>query len=515
MSGPDAATQQQLQTIARGGALNLVGAIVAATATFLLVVVVARTVEQEAAGALFAATSVMMILIGLAALGTDTGLARFLLRFEATGRRQEIDAVIRVAATPVAAATMVLSVAVLVGAGPLADIIGLDIEGGSTMLRILAGTLPFAVANDFALAGTRAFGRMRPTVTIDRIGRSVVQIAALLAVGLGGGGAIALMIAWSLPYVVFAGLSVLTFDRMLRRRRQGRPEPTPVVNPGLHREFWHFTWPRSVARVCQVVIQRADIVIIASLLGTADAAVYTAATRFVVLGQFAMTAIVQVLQPRFTELLARGEVSTVRDIFKVSTAWSMAMAWPLYLVVAGAAPLYLDLFGELAGDDGVVTVVVMAVAMMFASAAGPLDTLLLMAGGSTASLLNAGVATIVDLAGCFILVPTIGIDGAAIAWGAAVVVRNALTWVQVRRLLDVSPLSRAGGVVAAASVVCVGGPVLLATSTAGADVVPVAIAGLVGLGAYAGALWSQRQALALGSLRALVVRRRPGPIATG
>ncbi len=46
---PDAATQQQLGKIARGGALNLVGAVVSAAATFLLVVIVARTVDQETA----------------------------------------------------------------------------------------------------------------------------------------------------------------------------------------------------------------------------------------------------------------------------------------------------------------------------------------------------------------------------------------------------------------------------------------------------------------------------------
>ena len=275
----------------------------------------------------------------------------------------------------------------------------------------------------------------------------------------------------------------------------------------MRREFWAYTWPRSIARICQIVIQRADIVIIAALLGAKEAAIYTAATRFVVLGQFAVTAIVQVLQPRFTDLLARDELATVREVFKVSTAWSMALAWPLYLGVAGAAPLYLGLFGESYSSDGVTTVVVMALAMMFASAAGPLDTLLLMAGGSTASLVNAGVATIIDITMCFLLIPHVGMSGAAIAWAAAVVSRNALTWVQVEHILHFSPLSRGGAIVALSSVLCVGAPVVIVAIATGTEPVPVVLAWCIGVGAYLAVLWSQRRPLGLDAMRTVV--RRP------
>ncbi len=450
----------------------------------------------------------MLILIALAALGTDTGLARYLLRFEATGRQGDIDRIVRVALTPVVATSLALMVIVLAAAEPIADAIGLDVDGGATMLRVVAVALPFASINDFALAGTRAFGKMRPTVVIDRLGRSLLQTVALLLVGLAGGGPVALMVAWTAPYVLAGIVSAVTFSRLLEfRRREWSPDAETSDPTIVRREFWAYTWPRSIARICQIVIQRADIVIIAALLGAKEAAIYTAATRFVVLGQFAVTAIVQVLQPRFTDLLAREELATVREVFKVSTAWSMALAWPLYLGVAGAAPLYLGLFGESYGSDGVTTVVVMALAMMFASAAGPLDTLLLMAGGSTASLVNAGVATIIDVTMCFLLIPHVGMSGAAIAWAAAVVSRNALTWVQVEHILHFSPLSRGGAIVALSSVLCIGAPVVIVAIATGTEPVPVVLAWCIGAGAYLAVLWSQRRPLGLDALRTVV--RRP------
>ena len=263
--------------------------------------------------------------------------------------------------------------------------------------------------------------------------------------------------------------------------------------------------------MAQIAIQRADIIIVAALISPAAAAVYTAATRFVVLGQFSSMAIQRVLQPRLTSLLARDEHDTVRDVFKVSTAWSISMSWPLYLVTACAAPLYLQIFGSGYRADGVPVVVVMAIGMMFAMAAGPLDTLLLMAGGSTASLVNTIVALVVDIGLCFVLIPSWGITGAAVAWASSVMVRNTLTFVQVYRLNRVTPFSRGATVVAVASVACFAVPLLVAGALTELTAVVAVTVVLLGSVAYAGILWVEREPLALSAFGALVGRRGATP----
>ena len=95
-----------------------------------------------------------------------------------------------------------------------------------------------------------------------------------------------------------------------------------------------------------MAIQRMDIILIAALMSPKDAAIYTAATRFVALGQFGTQAIQQVLQPKFTALLANHEHESLRDVYQISAAWSMSIAWPMYMVVASAPLAYLGLFGS-------------------------------------------------------------------------------------------------------------------------------------------------------------------------
>jgi O-antigen/teichoic acid export membrane protein len=153
-------------------------------------------------------------------------------------------------------------------------------------------------------------------------------------------------------------------------------------------------------------------------------------------------------------------------------------------------------------------VVVMMLGMLVAIYSGPVDTVLLMSGRSTASLLTSLVALAIDLGLCFLLIPRIGISGAAIAWSVAVVVRAIMSYALVRHSLRLSPVSRASAITAGASVGCFGLPMLALTVLGYATIVPFVIVGVVGAGCYVGILWLARRALHLSAMRALVAGRR-------
>ena len=502
-------TRRHLTTVARGGAISLAGATVSAVAGFALVLVVTNYFSADAAGTFFAVTSVLLLLVALSSLGTETGLARFMLRFESLGRVGDLRHVVRVAFRSSLTLAVVLAVALFAFAEPVAEAIGVAENDGPTMLRVLAACLPFVALNNLSLAGTRAFGRMGPTAKVDSIGRSAAQPALATAVGLAGAGSIALTTSWVIPYVVASSVSGVMFLRLLRRRGVLSAEATPVTPyADVRREFWSFTWPRAITRISQMAIQRADIVLVAALLSPKDAALYTAATRFVALGQVAAQAIQQVLQPKFTELLVNeDEHAVLSTVYRVSAAWAMAVSWPLYLVVGCSPVVYLGLFGSGYGDDGELVVMVMAGSMMLAVASGSADTLLLMSGHSRLSLLNSLLALAIDLTLCFVLIPQWGISGAAVAWGVAVLTKCTLAFIQARVILHVVSFGASAAVVAAAGVVCLGLPMAALSAFSEPDAWRTAGAAAVCLAAYAGALWLGRRQLMLGVFRSLVGRR--------
>ena len=494
------AERRHLRAVARGSVATLAGAVLSTVSGFGLVLVVTRSVAPDTAGRFFAATAVFLVALAAAGLGTDTGLARFVLRDD---RPDAVRALVRTAAVPVLATACLLALA-------------LSLWWPET--RALAWGLPLAATTDLCLAAVRAHARFRATVVVDRIVRPAVQIlfvAVAIVAGLPGAG---LAAAWAAAYVVSALLAVRALRHQVGRsaRRARPPSGTAVVG---RREYWRFTGPRAVARIAQVGVQRLDIVLVAWLLSPTDAALYTVATRFVVFGQLANQAVSSVVQPRFTLILAggddhdTGDTSDTRDtgdtrddgaptlvdrVFGVSTCWSVLLAWPVYLAVAAAPAAYLGWFGaSYTRGEAVVVAVVMAGGMLVAVASGPVDTLLLMTGRSGLSLANTLLALAIDVGLCLVLVPRLGIAGAAVAWVVAVVTRCVLAVVQLRAeiglRLPVADLLLAG----ALPVGCVGAPVALLGLTTALSPLGWLIATVVAGAGYAAVVWRLRARLAV------------------
>lgn len=471
-----AGERRHLRAVARGSAATLAGAVLSTLSGFGLVLVVTRSVAPDTAGRFFAATAVFLVALAAAGLGTDTGLARFVLRDD---RPDAVRALVRTAAVPVLVTACLLA-------------LGLGLWWPDA--RALMWALPLAAATDLCLAAVRAHALFRATVVIDRVVRPAVQIAFVavaLVAGLPGAGLVA---AWGAAYVVSALLALGSLRVLVGKG--GRA--AAVVS---RREYWRFTGPRAVARIAQVGVQRLDIVLVAWLLSPTDAAVYTVATRFVVFGQLANQAVSSVVQPRFTMILATeadDAPALVTRVFGVSTCWSVLLAWPVYLAVAAAPAAYLGWFGSsYTKGEAVVVAVVMAGGMLLAVASGPVDTLLLMTGRSGLSLANTLVALALDVGLCLLLVPRIGIAGAALAWVVAVVVRCVLAVVQLRA--DIGLRLPVADLLLAASlpVGCVGVPVaLLAVVTGLSPAAWLLATALAGLG-YAAVVWRLRSRLAV------------------
>jgi O-antigen/teichoic acid export membrane protein len=500
-------TRRHLTHVARGGALGLFGAGVSAIAGFVLVLIVTNFYPAHSAGLFFTVTSAFMLMAAIATLGTETGLGRFLLRYEAQDRRGDIPPTIRAAFRPTIIYSVVIAVVVIVFAGPLSRLIGLDGSEGAMSLRILAVVLPLCTWNALTLAGTRAFGRMRATVIVDKITRPVAQPALVFLVSLGAGSLVGLTLAWAIPYAVAALVSSWMFRQFLAKRgTYSHTVPTKSYKE-LRREFWKFTWPRSITRISQMAIQRMDIILIAAMRSPKEAAIYTAATRFVALGQFGTQAIQQVLQPKFTALLANRERESLRDVYQISTAWNMLVAWPMYIGVASAPLVYLGLFGK-EYLDSVAVVLLMALAMLFAIVTGPCDTLLLMSGRSALSLGNSLLALALDMGFCVLLIPKMGITGAALAWAIAVIVRSTLSLLQVRFTMSIISLGPAAAVAAGANLLCFGAPIAVAGLFMHLTVFRLLAVLCLCFPLYALVLWLARRMLMLDVLRGLV-RRGP------
>lgn len=498
---PDSA--QSVTRMARGGTANLVGAGVTALCTFALTVVVTRGVSRADAGVFFSVTSLFIVASIVGQLGTQTGLVYFISRCRALGRPQDMDGYLRIALRPMLAMAVVMAVATLVFAHPLAELtVPRHVDQATTYLRVLACFIPIAGLEASLLSATRGLGSMRAYLLIEQLARPLAQVllvfGATLAVS-----APALGIAWAIGYLPAAVAALLAWRAL--RGRYPRADDRAADGPS-GREFWRFSAPRALTSVLQMLMQRFDIVLVGALAGAVDAAIYAAATRFIVLGQLGTNALTLAAQPQFAHRLSAGDHRSANELYQVSTAWLVLITWPVYLTLVLFSGPLLRVFGHgyQAGGD---VMLLLSLSMLIATGLGMVDTVLSMAGHTSWNLANAALALAVNIGLDVWLIPIHGIVGAAIGWAVAIAVRNLAAVTQVAVSLHYHPFARATMLAFALAVLCYFVIAGAARVVVGANPTGLAVGLVLATGCYLAGVWALRGTLRLDALQGL--RRKP------
>jgi O-antigen/teichoic acid export membrane protein len=517
----DDAARQDLTTLARGGALNLVGAVATGLLHFVLLVVVTRGLGAQGTGAFYEAVALFLILSSAATLGSDVGLSRMVPRYRALGRVRDLRRGLAVGLWPVAAAGGLLGLLAWRSAPELADVFSRHGEAETAQLaefiRAFAPFVPVSALSLATFAATRGFATMRPTVYLDKVARPALQPLLVLPAILAGAGATVVALAYLGPYLPVLAAGLVWLALLLRRaeRRGGAGDDAPAPEPArplsrLVGEFWRFTGPRGLAAVFQTTSLWLNTLLIGALRSTKEAGVYAASSRYLAMAAMAAVAIRQVLAPKLSELLARRSSQRAAAAYQTTTGWMVALNWPIYLALLTFGPVLLRVFGRgFAGGE--VVLVVLSATMLVATAVGPVDVVLLMGGRSSWNLINTLVALAANLALNFALTPRYGLAGAAVAFAAGILLNNLLPLAQVWGSMGLHPFGPGTGVAAALSAVSFGLVGLVLRALLGPTLAGLVAYAVVGCGLYAALLWRFRDRLEWEALSGILRRRGPRP----
>lgn len=473
MSHRQSTPDDHVARVGRGGSLNLAGAAIAAILGILASLVVARSLSTTDTGTYFAATALVVLAASIARLGTPVGLVYWMARLRTLGQTGQLRQLLRVALTPVILLSLLLAGIVFAAAPWLSEQLLGGTSGATSLVRVLAVFLPFVVLSDTLLGATRGFGTMRPTALIDRITRPSLQLILLFIAGSVAG--LTLMgAAWALPYVITA----VAAGAWLRQLVKDAGNSRQTADIEIRKAFWLFTWPRAFTSIVQQALQRLDIILVSALRSPAEAALYGVATRFLVVGQLANSALGLAAQPQVARLISEGKRDEANQVYRTTTTWVILMNGPLYIVIAVFSPLLLSLFGPQYEEAWPVTVTLCAAAFL-GNGSGMVDVMLSMAGRTTWTLANAIVALVVQVAVDIALIPEFGAFGAAIGWGASILTANALSLTQLARADGLHPFERSTALAAAIGLVAVGIPAAVFAITLGQTWLSLALTLLV------------------------------------
>lgn len=412
-----------LQSMARNGALGVVGAACAAGLGFLLTFLVARDLGATGAGGFFASVALASILIALATIGADTGLLWALPRLRALSHGHESTRLLRVAILPVTLLSIALAAACWFMAPNLARQINADDPAALVpTLRVLALAVLLGPPLQVFMQATRALGNLAPFVAIQQVGLPALRVIGVALVGaLTAPKLLNISIAWTAPLLLALAAGVWTTARRLAKTRDtcGSQNSTPISSG----DFWRYSLVRGTGTALQLSLVWLDVLLVAILTTPAEAGVYAVVSRFATSGQLALQAMRLAVAPQISAAFAVKDHTTIRRLYSVSVMWATLISWPAFILIIIFAPWILTLFG--AGfESGQKPLVVVSIAMMFNVAAGNVGTILLMSGKSSWSTASLAIALSVNVAANLLLIPVLGAFGAAIAWLLSILTQN-------------------------------------------------------------------------------------------
>src|SRR6266540_1195238 len=232
-------SRADLARLARGGLLNLGGALASGVFAFLFVLILIRGLRASRAGVFFEAIALFSIVANAAQLGGDDGLVRFISRFRVEGRIRDLRTTLMVSLWPIVAIGSLFAVALFAFAPELSRVFvhgkGLHQDALASYIRILAPFIPVAAVEAAVFSATRGFGTMTPSVVLDNVGRSAVRLPLAALVIAAGLGSVALALSWAVPILVAVLLGLAWLVSLLREAeragRRGRRVAGPAIQP--------------------------------------------------------------------------------------------------------------------------------------------------------------------------------------------------------------------------------------------------------------------------------------------
>jgi O-antigen/teichoic acid export membrane protein len=421
------ASRRGTQTLARGGALNLAGALVQQAALFAVLALLARSLGAADLGRYSLLYGMLSLLSLLGLAGFRAGMTRFVAIYLADDDPARLRGTVRLGMGVTVLGSSILSIGLALAAPAVADFYRDPtlVDG----VRIVALTLPGATITDAALSATQGW---RSQVEYTLIGRFVDPLTVLgltgLVVFLGLGLDAAL---WSVA--VGAWLAALLAVVAVLRRLRGVARARPVVEA---RAIFSFSMVSWVSAIAATGLIWSGTLILGRLTDPQSVGIFTVGTRLVSLAVFVMAPITNAFTPHMAHLAHLGRREEAALAYGSATRWILAASLPAFVLLITFAQPLLALVGKEFVVGALVTVV-LSLGQIVAAAAGPCGVVLNMSGRVALSMVDNIGVLVLNVVLTLVLVPPFGIVGAALAWSTSLVVVNVTKVIQVHRVLGI------------------------------------------------------------------------------
>ena len=466
-TGENQSTADSLATVASGGTLVAASKVVSLAFGFLTQLVMARLLTEAAYGEVVLTLAVVNIGGLFATLGLDDGVMRELPHHEDTPAKSR--GVIRAGFLTSIVSGSVVALLIYLSAPVLATQIFRD-PSLTPLFRIASIGVPFVVLSNVAVSLARGARDARPHAIVNQLFQPFARlllIAGLVLLGFEAAGAV----AGQMAAVVLAALLALYIGyRILPDVR--------APSERMYRPLLAFSLPLVLVQGMGFLNSNLDIYMVGYFMQSPDIGVYNIALQ---LGNL-LTAVVAtmgfLLPPVMTRLHEQGQTQEMQRTYQVITKWLVVLGLPVFVVLFFAPEFVI---GTLFGGDyarGSTALRILLLGKLFAILMGLNGMALIALGENRVVSYIMFCQVLVNVGVNVLLIPVYGIEGAAVAIMASIIIGDVLGVAVLYRRYGVHPFTRPA-ISPVLAICALGGISYLGFDAAG---IPTpAVVGLVGI----------------------------------
>jgi len=395
-----------MREVARGTMLAFALKVGGSGLAFAFNTAVARLLGAEGAGLYFLALAVTAIASVIGRVGLDNSLLRFVAANASTGNWVRVKGVYALGMRMTVVASGMLTAIVFFTAPWIASLLFKKPELAEPLRWMSLSILPFALLN-LQAESFKGMKRIRDAMLVQGISVPLISLMCIYPLTQIAG-ATGVAWAYTIATVATALLGAWAWRRLVSSQHvvDGRFQFT---------ELWASCKPLLVvAFMNRAVMPWMPIFFLGLWVSIEEVGVFGAASRVVMLVSFMLVSVNTVLAPKFAEFYARGELKAMANIARQSALLITLAASPIFLTLIFGGEWVMLIFGP-SFVEGAILLSILAMGQLLNSITGSVNHILMVTGNEGLVRNSMLFWVLVLLLACLLLIPALGVIGAAIA----------------------------------------------------------------------------------------------------
>lgn len=429
---------QSLRKIAKGAFITFIGTAIGMLLALVARLLVARYVTQDEYGAFSLALVILNFIALISLLGMDSSATRQIAFYRGKGDEPKLKGVVVSSLLLSFVFSAILSIVLFLFADSLSIGVFHNSEL-STPLKIICVAIPFFVLISILASIFRGFDRAEPNIYFQNILRNalfpffciLVFLLNLYFVG----------VMWA-----FAASIILTFVAfiiyMVKKPFSSLKGYRAISLVPATKELLLFSLPLFGLSALGSVIIWTDTLMLGFLRTVEDVGLYNAAAPMVAILIMVLSAINFLCVPLMTHLFAKNQIEEIKRSYAVLSKWTFAATLPIFLIFVLFPETTLGILFGSKYMGAALALQILSAGYFVSVVMGPNGATMIAIGETRFIMWSTMVAAIANVILNLVLIPPLGIVGAAIATAVARFASNLFISIRLYSISRMQPFTK-------------------------------------------------------------------------